>query len=237
MALRDVRIGQWWDRGICLLGDIVGAVGKRGGGGGQNLEERVGVLGLVIVLRGGVVNGLEVAHEHRVGLMSDDFLVDTVHDDESEVVPEVLDAIPWEVWVWSTLLLRLLLGGSSWARGIAGGLGGTGALLNIIATIGGWGSSGVVAVIEALVIVADDIVALWLWWHLTAAKEEGTVCVVVPLELPVLLDEETVEVWEEEKDRQEHDDTGNTKDAGKDVSSGEFGEGLGALPDDKHYIN
>lgn len=53
-----VAFEKWGVAGGDLLGDIVGAVGERGGAGSEDLEEGVGVLSLVIEVGGGVVDRL-----------------------------------------------------------------------------------------------------------------------------------------------------------------------------------
>lgn len=70
----EVDGGIWADG----VGDIVGAVGERGSRGGQDLEERVGVLGAVVEVLAGGVSLLDVAAEEvAVILLIHNVLFDT----------------------------------------------------------------------------------------------------------------------------------------------------------------
>lgn len=69
------------------VGDVVGAVGERGGRGSEDLEERVGILGTVVVVLAGSVNLLNVAREEiPVLLLIDNVLLDTVEGSELDPV-------------------------------------------------------------------------------------------------------------------------------------------------------
>lgn len=97
------------EMGRNLLGNVVGAVGEGRGGSGQDLEIGVCMFGLVVVMRGSIVDCFDVTNEHRLlGLVGDDILVDTVENNGLGIVKEVLRGIEGLVGIGSSLLLNLI---------------------------------------------------------------------------------------------------------------------------------
>lgn len=205
--------------------DIVGTVGERGGGGGENLEEGVGVLGLVVVVAGAGVHLLDVTGEDGgLLLLGDDIDLDTVEEGSLDLLPDVLGLIP----------LADLGGGVHVAE--AGGLGGLvrvargggafDALLGLELLVGvgldvvGWVGDAAALLLEllpglvALVVVLDDGGVGGVGGNWSTAEEEWSLDDVEPAHLPVVHDELAVQPWEEEDDGEEtntdgcsHDDT------------------------------
>ena len=245
VGLPDGEDGGEWTDGV---GDIVGTMGKGGGRCGQNLEEGVGVLGLVVVVWCGIVDALEVTDEQGVlsggaiSLVLGDILINTMHNNLACVIPDILWSVEWLIWVASADLWL----GHDWCSLVNGsGLWSAESLLNIVLGVASHDTSGGrvgggwldVFWLEILVVVDDDLVALWLLWDLTAAEEERTLEDIVPSELPVLLDKNAVKVWKEEEGGKESKSSSNTEDCTADLAGGEIWECLGPLPDDQHGKN
>ena len=209
------------------VGDVVGAVREGGGRGGQDLEEGVGVLGLVVVVGGGVVDGLQVTDkDRRLGrLVGYDILVNTR---EKSVLGLLEDRRLW-LLIGINRKLDVLLDASSLAA----------ILLDVLSSglrCRGGRSVGLgFSVLEGLVVVGDNFVILWLWGHVAALEKKRTVEDMVPLELPIILDEKAVEVWQEEDGDEKRNTECNTQDGANNDRIAGVLKSSSALPDDKHY--
>lgn len=218
-------LGVW--RG--LLGNIVGTVCEGGGAGSENLEEGVGVLGLVVVVGGGVVDRLQVTDKGRrlLGLVGYDIHVNTSQEEALGDLKRVLGRL-------------LLFNISRKVDGLLDAASLAAIILDILTSdLSGFrgGSLVTISVLECLIVVGNDSMVLWLWGHVAALQEERAEEDVVPLELPIILDEKAVEVRKEENDSEQRDSTANTEDRAKNESSAGVLDSSGTLPDDKHYRN
>ena len=222
------------------VGDVVGAVDKGGARGGQDLEEGVEELGAVVKVGGAGVDLLQVAAEDRVGLLGGDNVnVDAAEEAPLEAPEEAGGGVPCALGTGTdeaSLLLRLgllVVGPVGVGEvGIGGGAVGAGGLLALDALlalaleiafgVGGGGAlstaliellAGEVAVVE----VADSAL------EVLGSRRDGTTLEqqraledVPGADLPVLLDDDAVEVREEEEGAEQSDtgadgdnDTGN----------------------------
>lgn len=210
-----------------ILGNIVGTVGERGGAGSENLEEGVSVLSLVIVVGRGVVDRLEITDKGRLllGLVGYNVHVDTP---EKEARGDLEGVLLWLlVRIDISRNIDILLDATSLAA----------VLLDVLGSglsCGFRGGSTLVSVLECLVVVGDDFMVLRLWWHVAPSQEERPKEDVIPLDLPIILDEKAVKVWKEENDGENRDSAANTEDRANYKSSAGVLNGSGTLPDDKH---
>jgi hypothetical protein len=205
------------------VGNVVGTVSKGSSRCSKHLEERVGVLGAVVVVLPSCMNLFDVAgQEVPVLLLVDDVLLDTVESGVLDPVPSDGGSVP-QTRGRALLGLRELaigFGDVCWCdRGersdvglatVAPGVDGAGgALLNVISSnmrlssaLGFELFGGQVAGVE----VANTRETLGPGCGLWATEQKGSLDDFPALELPVFDDDLTVQ----ERDEESSNDDGNT---------------------------
>lgn len=248
-------------QGSHSVSNVVGTVTERSGGSSQNLEERVQVLDLLVVvldksvLLGEVLADKEALEELGLvalsGLLSDDVNVHTTEEEVASLVPDGLWLEPlafnWDSW-----------GLDSWGnhvdRGVVvcvcihAGLLGDAVDIDLSALKGLLIGSGAVTVglsVElllsqvTLVVIRDEAVASGHGTSSGALEEERTLDDLPGLDSPVLAAELDPDEWEEEDAGKESAATTDTEDgtnSGCDTPVVEVKRG-GTLPDNQHGKN
>lgn len=216
--------------------------------GGDDLKERVGVLGVVVVLSCAGVHLFKVASKNgRFLLLGDDVNLDTVEKGEAEGLEPVAWCVPWASLDRLKTVDRLVVVGQVTRAAvgcddIASVLpsGSLGVSLDVIAGIGDLSSIGInlSASLVATVVVLDSLVAFWLWWRWWTPQQKGTLEGIVPFKLPIVVDNLTVKVWDNKDDGQKTHANGNTQNDTKVWTRTPFLDiwksAGSSLPDDKH---
>jgi len=215
-------------------------VDERGGGSSHDLEESVQELSSVVEVLSTGVDLLNITSDNRLlALGADDILVDTVEENELEGPPHVGTGIPGLVGLGAdhglvpgrVLGLRFL--GSSLSSDLLA--------VSSLKIFAESSTVGVAALLEllsskvTLVEVADNTLEVGgSGRDRTAAEEEGTLNDVVGLELPVLLDDDTVHPWDEKDGHQKTPTGTGSNDNTGNLLLGEVDLIRATLPEKKH---
>jgi hypothetical protein len=234
------------------VGHVVGAVGERGGGSSQDLEERVGVFGAVVEVLAGGVDLLNVAGEEvAVLLLVDNVLFDTV---ESSVLGPVEGDGGRVPWAWGRVLLglgELALGlvdvcrADRWERGdvrvAAVALVVDGSTCTLLDIARGMGSLGFLSTLS-LELLGGQVTSVKVanagnvggpWGRLRAAEEKRSLDDFPALELPILQDDLAVEKGNEEDSNNSGNTTSDTESDTNGLLVGELDLGRSTLPDNE----
>ncbi|GAO47292.1 hypothetical protein G7K_1501-t1 [Saitoella complicata NRRL Y-17804] len=236
------------DKGTDSVGDIISTVSERRGTSRQNLQERVEVLSLVIILRSTSVHLSDANGTLVTSVLGTSLLVDDVHlhTTESELGKTVAQEDPdvgrQNPGTADLVLLEVFEGGSTGGGGGGGGvdvvvggrrsdlIGGGGGLGLAELHVTGSLSLEVVGEVVGftLVVLADETtVEVILDRNSVGGSGEGKTLglpevraeeEVVPADSRVLANETTVEVRNEEEDTDSGNDTSNTEDGTDDSS-------------------
>lgn len=223
------------------IGNIVGAVDERGRSGSHDLEEGIEELGTVVVVSSAGVDLLDVTGNNGLfALGADDILVDTVQDGKLDSPPDESTSVPGPIGLGADK--RLVLE----AVGSLGGFLGSVVDGNLLLMVGlkipvGLGSTLSAAGLElltsemSLVEVADNTLeVLRRGRNGATAEEHGTEEHVVALELPVLLDNDSVQPGDKSESHEETPAGTRSNDDTRDLGIGEVDLVRATLPDEKH---
>ena len=208
--------------------------------GGEDLQKRVEMLGLIVVVRRRRVGALEVAGEERLLVLGrDDVLVDAVEEGAHEGARQVLGLVP------STLvgvqvpafpgreLLVLERAGLGRRRRVRAGVGAGRHFSLLVVHLDVVRHVAAVAVavkicfglVASIVVLHDgDTLAGRRRRHLAAPQQQRAEEDVIPTQGPVLVHQASVQVREEEENAEEGDDTGGAEDAGERHADGQLVE-------------
>jgi hypothetical protein len=186
------------------------------------------MLSLVVAVRSSIVDGLDVANQERVFhfLLTEDILLNTVEEGGLDPVKGTEG-----LYHGPSGLTRVALTAFTGRT-----VGSTSLKIAVNNTVLRAGAGDVrLVVLEGAVVVVHENMIRGHGWNLATLEEERTVENVPRLQLPILLDEDTVEVWKKEDGGKETDTGSNNKNAAKENT--EFSNlDLGStLPHDKHY--
>jgi hypothetical protein len=216
-------------------------VDERGRSSSHDLEESVEELGSVVKVLSASVNLLDVTSDNRLlTLRTDDVLVDTVEKDELEGPPHKGASVPGLVGLGADhgLVLVGVLSLGLLSGTVASDLLAI-ASLKILAESSSTGSATLVKLLAGkvtLVEVADDTLeVVGSRGNRSTTKEEGTLDDVPGLELPVLLDDDTVQPRDKEDGHEKTPTSTSSNDDTRDLLLSELDLVRTTLPEKKHY--
>jgi hypothetical protein len=222
------------------VGNIVSAVDERGRSSSHDLEESVQEFGAVVEMLSASVDLFNITSNNRLlALRTDNILIDTVENGKLESPPQESTSVPRGIRLGSNHGLVLVWVDSRFLGGLLGDN------LLVIATdlkIFTKGSSALSAALlkllagkMALVEVADNALeVVGSRRNRTTAEEERTEEDVVGLELPILLDDDTVQPGDEEDGHEKTPASTSSNDHTGDLLLSELDLIGATLPDEKH---
>jgi hypothetical protein len=222
------------------VGNIVGAVDERGRGSSHDLEESVEEFGAVIEMFSTSVNLFNVAGNNRLlALGADNILIDTVENGKLESPPHESTSVPRGIRLGPNHGLVLVRVGGRFLSSLLSG--------NLLVVASGLkiftkGSSTLSAALlkllagkMAFVEVADDALEVVGGGRdRTTAEEERAKEYVVSLELPILLDDNTVQPGDEEDGHEKTPGSTSGDDHTGDLLLSKVDLIRATLPDKKH---
>ena len=232
--------------GTDSVGDIVGTVDERSSASSHNLEESVQELGLVVVVAGAGVDLIDIARDDGLGLLRGNNVdIDTTEESKLDGPEDELGVEDGDIGLGANQRLPggLLVGegvsvGAGGVSELSLGLGGGVASLSVGSALGvGTGTLGLELLggKVTLVEVLDGALVVGRGGRdLAAAEEERAHEDVVPLELPVLLDDQAVDPGDEESGNEQTESSTSGNDDTGELSLGEVDLVVTTLPDEQH---